>query len=399
MNFDYSGRRLSGQKITGKIEAKSVEEALRMLEAEGYLIYDIEETKPWNKDIVLNKRLNHKAFIIFLRQYATLIASGIPIADATKTMQEQTNNYALRIALKDVHQRLEQGESLSSSSSHHPKVFPNLLVHMIEAGEASGKLDEILDQMATYYEKQYQNRQKVISALLYPSIVAIITLLLSIALLVFVVPQFISMFESFGQDLPAFTLFVLKISEITGKFWWLIPLLIAGLVLLYRYVMKNARAAFTIDGLKIRIPIFGQLIHKGALVRATQTLSTLFHSGVPILQAVEITEKVVGNLVLRDLLEKSRESLEVGESMTTPMKAHWAVPPLVIQMIEVGEKTGSLDAMLLKVAGFYEAEVDQLSDRIKTLIEPLIIIMLAGVVGSIILAVVIPMFSMFENIQ
>ncbi|MGM8364550.1 type II secretion system F family protein [Virgibacillus sp. W0181] len=397
MNFQYEAKRISGQRLKGKIDADNEAEALSMLEKEGYIVYRMEETKPWNKDLVLNRKIKHKDFIIFLRQYATLIQSGIPISDATKTMREQTNNYALRIALEDMNKRLEQGQSLSESASKHPNVFPELLVHMIEAGEASGKLDEILNQMATYYEKQYNNRQKVISALMYPSIVGLITFVLTIFLLVFVVPQFVSMFSSFGQELPAYTQFIVNLSHWAGLYWWVLIVLVVAIVALYRVFMKQEAFAYQMDLIKMRIPIFGQLVHKGAFVRATQTLSALFNSGVPILQSVEITEKVIGNRVIRDIFARSRESLTVGESMTVPMIGHWAFPALVVQMIKIGEQTGTLDAMLLKVANFYEEEVEQLSDRIKVLIEPLIIVTLAVVVGGIILAIVLPMFSMFEN--
>ncbi|WP_077357787.1 type II secretion system F family protein [Virgibacillus halodenitrificans] len=399
MNFQYSGKRLSGQKVKGQIDADTRQAALVKLEQSGLIILKIEETKPWNKDIILNKRIKNKDFVIFLRQYATLIHAGISISDATKTMIMQTGNYALRTALTDMDKQLDQGQALSKAAARHPKVFPSLLVNMIHAGEASGKLDDILNQMADYYEKEYRNKQKIISALLYPAVVGIVTLVLSIFLLVFIVPQFVTMFRSFGEDIPAYTKFVLSLSEWAGLFWWLVPVLGVLGFILYKYFIQYDSFRYRIDVGKLKFPFIGVLVHKGALVRMTQTLSTLVNSAVPILEAVEITEKVVGNRVIEEVLVKARDSLEVGESITEPMKKHWAFPALIIQMIQIGEKTGTLDHMLAKAAEFYEEEVEQLSNRIKTLIEPLMIIILTVIVGGIITAVVIPMFSLFENIQ
>ncbi|MYL44797.1 type II secretion system F family protein [Virgibacillus halodenitrificans] len=399
MNFQYSGKRLSGQKVKGQIDADTRQAALVKLEQSGLIILRIEETKPWNKDIILNKRIKNKDFVIFLRQYATLIHAGISISDATKTMIMQTGNYALRTALTDIDKQLDQGQALSKAAARHPKVFPSLLVNMIHAGEASGKLDDILNQMADYYEKEYRNKQKIISALLYPAVVGIVTLVLSIFLLVFIVPQFVTMFRSFGEEIPAYTKFVLSLSEWAGLFWWLVPVLGVLGFILYKYFIQYDPFRYRIDVGKLKFPFIGVLVHKGALVRMTQTLSTLVNSAVPILEAVGITEKVVGNRVIEEVLVKARDSLEVGESITEPMKKHWAFPALIIQMIQIGEKAGTLDHMLTKAAEFYEEEVEQLSNRIKTLIEPLMIIILTVIVGGIITAVVIPMFSLFENIQ
>lgn len=399
MNYQYVGKAMSGEKIKGKIEAETVKEALASLEQDGLLIFNIAETKPWNKDIVLHKKLKNKEFVLFLRQYATLIHAGISISDATKTMIEQTSSNVLKDALLDIDKQLDQGQALSKSVERRPKIFPNLLVNMIKAGEASGKLDEILNQMADYYEKEYRNRQKVISALLYPSVVGVVTLVLTVFLLVFIVPQFVSMFQSFGEDIPAYTKFVLNLSQFVASFWWVLFVLAALFVASVKYMMRYDSFVYRMDTLKMKFPLLGVLVHKGVMVRMTQTLATLVNSSVPILQSVEITEKVVGNRVIQDVLVDARKALEVGDSMTKPMKGHWAFPALVVQMMQIGEKTGTLDNMLVKVADFYEEEVEQLSNRIKTLIEPIMIIILAVIVGSIITAIIIPMFSLFQSFQ
>lgn len=399
MNYQYTGKRLSGEKVKGKIDADSKKDALEQLEKEGYIILGIEETKPWNKEIILNKKIKNEDFVVFLRQYATLIHAGVSISDATKTMSKQTNNYALQNALDDIDKQLDQGQALSVAAERHPKVFPTLLVNMISAGEVAGKLDEILNQMADYYEKEYRNKQKLISAIMYPAVVCVVTFFLTVFLLVFIVPQFVNMFNSFGEDIPAYTQFILNLSEFVGAFWWMLVVLFMLCFVLYKFLLQNDQFAFRMDYLKLKFPFLGVLVHKGVLVRMTQTLSTLVNSAVPILQSIEITERIVGNRVIQDVLARSRKSLEKGESITKPMKEHWAFPALVVQMVQIGEKTGTLDHMLLKAAEFYEEELDQLSNRIKTLIEPLMIIVLTVIVGGIIAAVVIPMFSLFENIQ
>ncbi|MEN1968223.1 type II secretion system F family protein [Lentibacillus sp. N15] len=399
MNFQYRGKRMSGQKVNGRLDASSKQEALFQLEKKGLVIFSIDETKPWNKDLFVNRKIKNKVFVIFLRQYATLIHAGISISDATKTMLEQTRNDALKQALQDIDQQLNQGVALSETMDRHPKVFPALLLHMVQAGEASGKLDEILKDMADYYEKEYRNKQKIISTLLYPGIVSVITLFLSIFLLIFIVPRFVGMFRSFGQDIPAYTQFILNLSGWVGSFWWVLIVIVALCVLLYRYCYRYEAFCYRMDGLKLKFPVLGMLVHKGALVRMTQTLSTLVNSSVPILQSVAITEKVVGNRVIERVLRQVRESIRAGESMAMPMKVHWAFPTLIVQMVQIGEKTGSLDYMLAKASTFYEAEVEQISGRIKTLIEPIMIIILTVIVGGIILAIVIPMFSLFEGIQ
>ncbi|MFC3040114.1 type II secretion system F family protein [Virgibacillus xinjiangensis] len=399
MNYQYTGKRSAGRTENGKIEAETKREALQKLENRGLIVTELKETKPWNKDIVLNKQVKNKEFIIFLRQYATLIHAGIPISDATKTMMQQTGNYLLRTSLDDIDKQLDKGEALSDAASGHPKVFPPLLVNMIRAGEASGRLDEILNDMADYYEKTYRNKQRIISALLYPTVVGVITIFMSIFLLVFIVPQFVSMFRSMGEELPAYTQFILELSGWMGSWWWVLLLFAASVFLAIRYMKQFERFVYQFDRLAMKFPLLGALVHKGALARMTQTLSTLVSSSVPILQSLEITKNVVGNKVLQQALEEAEESLIQGESLAEPMKGNWAFPPLIVQMIQVGEKTGTLDQMLARTASFYEEEVEQLSSRIKTMIEPLMIIILTVMVGSIIAAVVIPMFGMFDNMQ
>ncbi|MRH42966.1 type II secretion system F family protein [Aquibacillus halophilus] len=397
--FRYKGRTSLGKAKKGKVSAETKNEAVILLKQDGVTVFDIQELNPiLYKDIHIGKAISNRDFVIFLRQFATLINAGITLVEATSILEDQTSNKLLKQALAKVQDSLEEGIALSEALAEFPKLFPELLISMIHAGEVSGNLDGILENMAGYYEKQYQLKQKIITALTYPIVVGIIAIFITIFLLAFIVPIFTDMFISFDQEIPAYTAFVVQISEIVQAFWWGIFLVVVLLGVLYKYLQQKPGFAYTFDMAKLRIPVFGSFIQKSLLARLTQTLSSLLNSSVPILQAVEITERVIQNRVIKDVLRKSHSALEEGESMASPMKQHWVFPKLVTQMIAVGEKTGSLDAMLKKVADFYEQELDEASDKLKSLIEPIMIVFLASIVGAIVMAIVIPMFSLFENI-
>lgn len=397
--FRYKGRNSAGSAIKGKISAGSQHEALAALKSDGLIVFELQElNEVLYKDIQIGKPVKNKDFILFLRQFSTLIDAGISLVKATDILAEQMDNKYLKGALLNMKDHLEKGMSLSDSFAQYPKLFPELLVSMIHAGEVSGNLDEILDNMATYYEKQYRLKQKVISALTYPIVLGVISVLVCLFLLAFIVPVFTDMLTSFGSEIPVYTAFILSLSSFAASYWWLIILIGLLLVIFFKYLEKNPKTAYSIDMLKLKMPFFGKFIQKSLLARMTQTLSSLLNSSVPILQAVTVTERIINNCVMKKVLEESQVSLEQGESMAVPMEKHWAFPKLVTQMIIVGESSGSLDNMLKKVADFYEQELDEAADKLKALIEPLMIVALAVIVGSIVLAIVIPMFAIFDSI-
>ncbi|MCA0969926.1 type II secretion system F family protein [Halobacillus litoralis] len=398
--FKYKGRDRRGRLKEGRVKAESQREAALLLREDGITASQLKQLEGiLYKEINLGTPVKNKDFVIYLRQFSTLIDAGISIIQATYILQEQTTSRGLKNTLADVAEDLEAGHSFSDAAAKHRKVFPVMFINMMRAGEAGGNLDEILDRMAAYYEKQYELKQKIMSALSYPIVVGLIAFGIVIFMLSFVVPRFASMFQSFGSDIPPFTKFVLGLGGFFGTYWWLfviVPVLLYGI---YRYSLTNDTFAYYVDYTKMRIPFFGTLVQKAALARMTRTLSSLFNSSVPVLEAVQITERIVENKVIEQELQKSRESLESGESMTIPFQNHWAFPSLVTQMISVGEKTGALDQMLSKAADFYEKDIDHATDRIKTLIEPIMIVVLALIVGAIVMAIAVPMFSIFENIQ
>lgn len=396
MNFEYRGKNEEG-KARGNIQAESRDGALKALKERGIVVLNLKETSAANKDIVINRKLKNADFVMFLRQYATLIDAGISIVDATRTMSEQVTNKSLKDALIDIDKQVSRGESLSKAASRHEKIFPELLVSMMEAGELSGELDEILMDMALYYEKQHKTRRKLIGSLIYPASVGVVAILMTVFILVFIIPRFAEMFVSMDAPIPAYTQFIMDLSAFLQKFWWMIAIGLGVAFMVFKQVLKNEKFAYKFDQFVLKMPMVGNLIHKSALVRYTHSLSMLIGASIPILQALEITEKVVANRVLKGMFPEMRRVLEAGGEMSSVMIGHWVFPPLLTQMVQVGERTGQLDKMLFKVTNFYEDEVEDLSARFGALVEPVLIVFLAVVVGGIVMAIIIPMFSMYES--
>jgi type IV pilus assembly protein PilC len=398
--FKYSGRDRHGKKA-GTINAASRREAMTKLKEDGIRVIEMIEVPEtlMTKDLSFGNPVKLQHFVIYLRQFATLIKAGVTVVDATSILAAQTESKGLKKALMAVEQELREGNPYSEAISKHKKIFNSMFINMVKAGEASGNIDETLEKLADDFEKQHETRQKVVSALTYPAAIGFIAIAVVIFLLVSVVPTFVTMFADLGGDLPAITKFVLAASDFMQSFWWLISLMIVSIILIIMYLNKNNKTKYYFDYFLLRMPIFGNMLQKAALARMMRTLSSLFSSSVPILQAMSIVEKVVGNEVIAKVIRESRNSLEKGRSMTEPMNSHWAFPPLVTQMISIGEGTGALDAMLSKIAEFYEKEVEAGTDRLKSLIEPIMIVFLALLVGTIVAAIMVPMFTMFDQFQ
>lgn len=397
--FLYKGRNVKGKK-TGHVLANSKRDAVIKLTQEGIKVQTIEEVKQsvLSKDITIGNPVKLQHFVIYLRQFSTLLKAGVSMVETTQILSQQTESKYLRRALVDVEQELKGGNPLSSASAKHKKIFSPMFINMVRAGEAGGNMDETLDRLAIHYEKQHATRQKIKSAMAYPVVVGILAVAVVIFLLVSVVPTFVDMFADFGGELPAITQFVLKASEFMQKAWYVIILLAIAFYLAIVFIKSNKRSKYYFDYFLLRIPIFGKMMQKAVLARMTRTLSSLFSSSVPILQAMSIVEEVVENEVVGKVINQSRLSLEQGQSITVPMKKHWAFPPLITQMIQIGEQTGSLDSMLSKVAEFYEQEVENSTEQLKSLIEPLMIVVLAGLVGTIVISIMVPMFEIFNTV-
>ncbi|GMB07463.1 type II secretion system F family protein [Thermolongibacillus altinsuensis] len=399
--FRYEGRDVRGRKRKGTVTSATKREAILKLREQGIKVIDLREVPQTllTKEITFGNPVKLQHFVIYLRQFATLLKAGVTVVDATRILANQTDSKALKKVLIDIEEQLREGNPLSAAMAKHKQIFPPLVVNMIRAGEAGGNMDETLERLADHFEKVHRTRQKIVSALAYPVVVGLVAVGVVIFLLVSVVPTFVAMFADFNAELPAITKFVLKASEVMQQYWWLVLLSLLAFYTLIMVMKRQKQTKYYFDYVLLRLPIFGGMLQKAVLARMTRTLSSLFSSSVPILQALSIVENVVENEVIAKVIREARDALERGQSLTEPMRRHWAFPPLVTQMIAIGEETGSLDAMLAKVADFYEAEVEAATDRLKSLIEPLMIVILAGVIGTIVTSILVPMFDIFNHIQ
>ncbi|SOB93959.1 type IV pilus assembly protein PilC [Ureibacillus xyleni] len=399
--YKYTGRTKQGAQKKGTVDAPTKQAAIAKLREQGINPRQLEESKSLaHLEIKLGSsgKVKNEDFVIYCRQFATLIRAGISIVEATRILAEQTTSKALKKALLEVEEDVRAGTPFSKAAIKHPKAFPQLFANMISSGEATGNMDETLERLANMFEKQFKLKKKVQSALTYPVILLFITFVVVFFLLIFIVPNFVKTFEEMGAELPLLTIYMITFSNFLQQYWWLVIIVISGsafaLQFLYR---KNKQFNYTVNLSLLKFPLFGKLLQKSAIARMTRTLSSLFSSAVPILNALTIVERVVGNPVLGKVIIEARTSLEKGQSLSGPFERSWLFPPLVTSMTKIGESTGSLDLMLEKVADFYEEEVDRSVDTLKSLIEPLMILILAGVVGLIVAAIMLPMFSLYEQ--
>lgn len=398
--FKFTGKSKQGVKKNGRIYARSRKQAIEKLRDQGIAMAQVDEIANTflTQDITIGNPVKLEHFVMFLRQFATLLKAGVTIVDSTNILSRQTSSKALARALEDVEEELTSGVSFSNAAEKHTKIFPPIFINMVRAGEVSGSLDDSLDRLAIQFEKQHETKQKVKSALAYPMVISVVAVAVVTFLLIAVVPMFASMLTELGGEIPAITRLVLGASHLVTEFWWLIVLVVFLIVGAIAFLKKNDKTSYYFDYCLLKIPVFGSLLQKASLARMTRTLSSLFSSSVPILQSLKITERVIENEVISKTLLQSRKALEEGMKLTDPMHDSWIFPPLVVQMISIGEATGSLDTMLGKVADFYEKEVEYTTDRLRALIEPLLIVFLAVIVGIIVISIIVPMFQIYNEI-
>lgn len=403
LTFKYVGRTKNGSVKRGIIEGISRNDVIGKLRESGISPREITETKPsvFNRDLSIGgNTVKNEHFVIYCRQFATLIRAGITIVESTNILAEQTESKALKKVLKLVVSDLNSGIAFSDAVSKHPKAFPTLFSNMIRAGEMTGNLDDTLDRLAMYFEKQHSLKKKIQSTLSYPIVLLVLIIGVVIFLMVYIIPQFSGIYDQLGAELPAITQLVLTMSEVIQQFWLYILLAILAVIfILFLFYRSNDAFKYSAHVFLLKMPIFGKLLQKATIARMTRTLSSLFSSAVPILEALSIVARVVDNPVISKVVLESRDNLEAGGTLSEPLSQHWVFPPLVHQMTAIGEETGSLDYMLEKIADFYEEDVDRTVDTLRGLIEPIMIVLLAFVVGFIVLSIMIPMFSVFTEIQ
>lgn len=397
--FEYQVRTTSGRQIKGKLTASDKPAAMEELRKRGLTVFSLVERKTsiMQMELYIGNPVKTIHFIIYCRQFATLMRAGVSIVDATRILAEQTESKPLRKALQDVGSSLMRGIAFSQAVQDHKKIFPPLFVSMIRAGEESGNMEGTLERLAVFFEKQHTTTEKIKSALTYPITVGVMAIGAVVYLLWAIVPQFVTMFESMNAELPAITKMVLALSKSIQGQWYFWILAVLLVVVAYQVAKRTEKGAYAIDYAKLKVPVFGKLNQKGSIAQFTRTFASLYASSVPILQSLAIVEEVAGNKVIGKYIRSAGDSLRQGKPLSEPLKKAWVFPPLVTQMIAIGEETGALDTMLSKVADFYEMDVENTVDRLKSLLEPLLIAFLAGVVGVIVASIMLPMFSLYGN--
>ncbi len=342
----------------------------------------------------LGEKVKQKDVVIFTRQLATMIDAGLPIMQALDLLARQTENKTFSGVIAKVKHEVESGSALAESLTKHPKVFDELYINMVSAGEVGGMLDTILTRLAAYMEKAVKLKSKVKSALIYPISIISVAVLVTALLLIYVIPVFGDMFASFGEELPLPTQIAINLSDIAIAYFWYIVAGSVGAVFGIRTYHKTERGRRVIDGILLKLPIFGDIFRKAAVARFTRTLSTLVSSGVPILDSLAITGKTAGNKVIENAVFAARQSISEGRTLTDPLIESQVFPPMVCQMINVGETTGALDTMLSKIADFYDDEVDTAVSNLTTLMEPMVILFLGVIIGGIVVSMYMPIFQL-----
>jgi len=385
-----------GRKLKGETEAASEQIARAQLKKRNLNVLKI---KPKPKDLFeglsfMQPKVTKKDLVIFTRQFSTMIDAGLPLVQGLNILAEQSTNPTFRGMLKQITKDVEGGSTLAEALKKHPKVFDDLFVNLVAAGEVGGILDTILQRLAVFIEKAEDLKSKIKGALAYPVIVVAIAILVIAVILIFVIPVFQDMFASFGSALPLPTQMVVNMSDFMKSYWYLI----FGAFFALGFAFKNYRntkgGRKVTDGIFLKLPVFGDLLKKTAVARFTRTLGTMLGSGVPILDSLEIVAKTSGNVVLEEIIYDVRSSIAEGQTIAEPLSENDVFPGMVIQMISVGEATGALDTMLNKVADFYDKEVDAAVDAMTSMLEPLLMLFLGGSIGGLVIAMYLPIFSM-----
>jgi type IV pilus assembly protein PilC len=419
-NFSYVALDARGQQVTGDIEAPSQNEAVGQLRQAGYYPTSVDVASkagkakktvapkaaagaPAKKNISLftKQTIKGKILMIFTRQLATLIDAGLPLLRSLTVLAKQERDPVLKSTITQLAESVQGGSTFSDSLAGHPKIFNKLYVNMVKAGELGGVLELVLLRLAEFQEKAQKIKNKVVAAMFYPIIVLVIAIAIMAFLLVFIVPKFEAIFDDMlgGKPLPALTQFVIASSNLVKNH---VLLIIVGAVVLfiaYKLIARTAKGIMAIDNIKLKAPLFGDLTRKNAISRFSRTLGTLVTSGVPILQALLITRETAGNTVIADAISKVHDAVKEGESIVQPLEASGVFPPMVISMIDVGEETGQLPEMLLKVAEVYDDEVDNAVQGLTSLLEPIMIVFLAVIVGTIVIALFLPLISIIQGMQ
>lgn len=388
--FEWQGKDRNGKIVRGEMRAMGENQVQASLRRQGIL-----PTKIKKRRMSGGKKITTKDLSIFTRQLATMMKAGVPLLQAFDIVGKGNANPSVAKLLNDIRTDVETGTSLNAAFRKYPMYFDNLYCNLVEAGEAAGILDQLLDRLAVYMEKTEAIKSKIKSALMYPISVVVVAFVVVAVIMIFVIPAFKSTFSSFGADLPAPTLLVIAISEFFVAYWWLIFGSIGGGFYFFMQAWKrNEKVQMAMDRLLLKLPIFGVLIEKSVIARWTRTLATMFAAGVPLVEALDSVGGASGNFVYLQATEKIQREVSTGTSLTTAMSNANIFPNMVLQMCAIGEESGSIDHMLGKAADFYEAEVDDMVAGLSSLMEPIIIVFLGGLIGGIVVSMYLPIFKL-----
>ncbi len=401
IDYIYTAVGKDGKKIKGTISATNESRARVLLKEQGIVPTKLTKQTALNKDININigPAVKPRDLSVFCRQFQSILKAGVTIVEALEMLADQTDNKVFATAIRETKTSVQKGSTLAGAMKEHPKIYPSMLVNMVEAGEVSGSLEIALERMGTQFEKSAKLKGLVKKAMIYPIMILIVALGVVIAMSIFVVPQFAKMFEDMGTEMPAMTAMIMTFSDFLIHKWYIAILVVAVLVFAISMFAKSENGQAFFGRLSLKLPIFGKLVAKSTSASFARTISTLVSAGVPVSDALEITARSMKNVLFRQALRDAKRQVEQGSSLSAPLAACGLFPAMIPQMIRIGEETGNIDGMLTKAAEYYEEEVEIATGSLTSMIEPLIIVVLGAIVAFLVLALYMPMMSMYSGME
>lgn len=389
-----------GKPKTGTIEAMNMEIATGELKSGGSVIVSIKRATALDKDLEIHigKAVSVRELSVFCRQFESVLNAGVTVIEALNMLAEQTDNKRFKAALEDVRDAVQKGETLASAMAEHPKIFPDLMIQMVAAGETSGGLDKAFNRMGGQFEKDAHLRGLLVKSMIYPIILILVIIVVVAIMMIKIVPSFTSQFDEVGGTLPGITLMVMAVSDFFVNYWYIMLLTIVGIVIFCKEFKKTEKGAEIFGRIGLKAPLFGKLNVKTASARMTQTLATLMASGIQMVDAIHLVAEMMSNEIVKRALKKAEEEVTRGIPLSKPLAECGCFPPMVYHMIEIGEETGNMEEMLDKVAEYYNEEVEMATQSLMAAMEPLIIVIMAVVVVPIVLAIMMPMYTLYDNI-
>lgn len=399
--FSYVAVDKRGKEKRGSLEAETRERALEQLKAEGLIPVSVREQGALNKEIdfSIGKKVKPRDLSVFCRQFVSITQAGVPMKEALQMLSEQTENKWLKRAISEVLLNVEKGNTLADSMRSQPDIFPPMLVNMVEAGEQSGSLEMAFSRMAVHFEKEAKLKATIKKATIYPIILVIAAIGVIAVMLLFVIPIFIDMFADLDIEMLALTMFVMNSSKWMTSHWYVVLAIIVGVVVAYKLIYRTTQGRLTIDRIKMKMPLFGKLTVKTACSQFARTMSTLLMSGISTIDALETTSKIVNNIHYTNAMLKAREEVMKGIPLSEPLEASGIFPPMVYHMIGIGEETGNVEEMLEKMADYYDEEVEMTTQSVLAAMEPIIILFMALIIGTLVIAVISPIASMYSGLD